>query len=459
MPGISVSKIPIPFNKGGGISWSSYWKTLFLNEYLLDEESGNIIDSISSNDGTAAGSLSSEIAVVNKGRVFNGVDTSISLTATHTFLTTDNITISFWFKPASISSVTYQILDRTTNIGSIVACYMTDKTISFRVRGSNSAGLTTIDYPLAITVPNVWYHIICERNVSADTINLWINGIPKQAATTDATTANIGPLTLKIGAAQNESSRFAGTLDELRIGKTLLSPADKLNLYNYNRNGKGSRFNKGYLVITFDDSVESQYTTAFPLLQAQGVKATFFTQTNVVDMAGRLSWANLIAMYSAGMDLQCHTNTATSLTLLDKAGVIAELQAVNDAFTAHSLPVPLHIAYPQGKVNDDVEGWIRESGLRVSGRGTGPYVPQYPYSNEMRMKSYPTDAIDAAGINTVKGVLDDCKYYKNALIIYSHGVDGGATYITSAALNEIIDYAQSIGVGIITMSELYDLMS
>jgi hypothetical protein len=28
MPGISVSKIPIPFNKGGGISWSSYWATL-----------------------------------------------------------------------------------------------------------------------------------------------------------------------------------------------------------------------------------------------------------------------------------------------------------------------------------------------------------------------------------------------------------------------------------------------
>lgn len=28
MPGISVSKIPIPFNKGGGISWSSYWTAL-----------------------------------------------------------------------------------------------------------------------------------------------------------------------------------------------------------------------------------------------------------------------------------------------------------------------------------------------------------------------------------------------------------------------------------------------
>ena len=33
MPGISVSKIPIPFNKGGGINWSSYWATL--NDLLL----------------------------------------------------------------------------------------------------------------------------------------------------------------------------------------------------------------------------------------------------------------------------------------------------------------------------------------------------------------------------------------------------------------------------------------
>jgi peptidoglycan/xylan/chitin deacetylase (PgdA/CDA1 family) len=445
--------------KKSGINWSSYWKTLFLNEYLLDEESGNIIDSISSNDGTAAGSLSSEIAVVNKGRVFNGVDTSISLTATHTFLTTDNITISFWFKPASISSVTYQILDRTTNIGSIVACYMRNTTISFRVRGSNSAGLTTIDYPLAITVPNVWYHIICERNVSADTINLWINGIPKQAATTDATTANIGPLTLKIGAAQNESTRFAGTLDELRIGKTLLSPADKLNLYNYNRNGKGSRFNKGYLVITFDDSVETQYTNGFPLLQAQGVRATFFTQTNVIGMVGRNTWANLTEMYNAGMDLQCHTHSATSLTLLDEAGVIAELQAVNAAFIANSLPVPLHIGYPQGEVNDTIEGWIRSSGLRLSGRQTGPFVPIYPYTNEMRMMSYPVDSINAAGITAVKAILDNCVYYKNGLIIYAHCVDlGTVNSVSSASLNEIIDYAQSIGVEIVTMSQLHTLM-
>lgn len=443
---------------GGGNPWPSYWKTLFLNEYLLNEESGNIIDSISGNNGTVTGTLLSELAVIDGGRIFDGA-TSVALANTHTFLTTDDITISFWFKPLSITSVIYTIFDRTTNIGSVVTCYMSNTTMSFRIRGSNSAGLTTIDYPLAITVPGVWYHVICERNVATDSINLWINGIPQSAAVTDATTANIGPMTFKIGRAQNNVNSFVGTLDELRIGKTLLSPEDKLNLYNYRRNGRGSRLDKGYLVITFDDSTESQYTTAFPLLQAQGVKATFFTQTNVVDMAGRLSWANLIAMYSAGMDLQCHTNTATSLTLLDKAGVIAELQAVNDAFTAHSLPVPLHIGYPQGAVNDDVEGWIRESGLRVSGRETGPYVPQYPYSNEMRMKSYPTDAIDAAGINTVKGVLDNCKYYKNALIIYSHGVDGGATYISSSALNEIIDYAQSIGVSIITISELYGLMN
>lgn len=441
-----------------GFSWSTYWETLFLNEYLLDEDSGNIVDSISGNNGTVTGTITSELAVVDNGRVFDAAS-SIALTSTHTFLTTDDITISFWFKPVSITSAQYTIFDRTTNIGSIVTCYMANTTMSFRIRGSNSAGLTTIDYPLAITVPGVWYHIICERNVSADTINLWVNGIPKQAATTDATTANIGPMIFKIGRTQNNVNSFNGTLDELRIGKVLLSPADKLNLYNYKRNGKGSRLSDGCLVITFDDSTESQYTAALPLLQAQGVPATFFTQTNVIDMAGRLTWANLATMYAAGMDLQCHTNSATSLTLLDETGVIAELQTVNDAFAAHSLPVPLHIGYPQGAVDDNVEAWIRNSGLRISGRETGPYVPQYPYSNKMRMKSYPTDAIDAAGITKVKGVLDNCKYYKNALIIYAHGVDGGASYISSSALNEIIDYAQSIGVQIVTMSELYELMS
>jgi len=34
MPGISVSKIPIPFNKGGGINWSSYWTKQNIFDFL-----------------------------------------------------------------------------------------------------------------------------------------------------------------------------------------------------------------------------------------------------------------------------------------------------------------------------------------------------------------------------------------------------------------------------------------
>ncbi len=50
MPGISVSKIPIPFNKGGGISWSSYWKTQNVFDFLwMGEVSGNELVDVSGN--------------------------------------------------------------------------------------------------------------------------------------------------------------------------------------------------------------------------------------------------------------------------------------------------------------------------------------------------------------------------------------------------------------------------
>ena len=54
MPGISVSKIPIPFNKGGGISWSSYWATREPSALSLTTVSESRIDATWT-DGAEAG--------------------------------------------------------------------------------------------------------------------------------------------------------------------------------------------------------------------------------------------------------------------------------------------------------------------------------------------------------------------------------------------------------------------
>jgi peptidoglycan/xylan/chitin deacetylase (PgdA/CDA1 family) len=222
----------------------------------------------------------------------------------------------------------------------------------------------------------------------------------------------------------------------------------------------GRRFDNGKLVITFDDVTDSEYLVAFPLLIAQGVQATFVIPTDQVGNSERMTWANLIEMNAAGMDIQCHSKTHTDFTTLTQAQILAELVAVNTAFVSNGLAAPHHLAYPGGAFNDNVVSYILASALRQTARGVNPYTIIYPYSDKLRIGAYGIDNISDANVIALKLIFDAVKYYKSGLILYCHGVSpGGGTYVVSTAhLNELIDYAQSIGIDIVTISSLYALM-
>jgi hypothetical protein len=205
-----------------------------INYFNFDETSGKLLDQIDGNHGTVTGATQGVTGVIRTAYSFDGNNDYIDLTKTHTFQLTDSFTISLLFKPTAINTG-YQMIDRTTNINSIIQIFLTFKDLSFRIRGSNGAGVTTVNYINACTVANVWYHTICERNVITDQINIRVNDIDWITPLTDATTAAIGPFTFRIGVAQNLTTDFNGSMDELRIWKRLLTSEEKTNLYNYYR--------------------------------------------------------------------------------------------------------------------------------------------------------------------------------------------------------------------------------
>src|SRR5215203_1872262 len=55
-----------------------------------------------------------------------------------------------------------------------------------------------------------------------------------------------------------------------------------------------SRKRGRYVLITFDDGYRDNYDVAFPILQSEGVKATFFVATGFID-APRVPWWDEIA--------------------------------------------------------------------------------------------------------------------------------------------------------------------
>jgi peptidoglycan/xylan/chitin deacetylase (PgdA/CDA1 family) len=205
----------------------------------------------------------------------------------------------------------------------------------------------------------------------------------------------------------------------------------------------------GLFIINFDDAGASQYT-AYEDLVTKGEKATFYIIGSYIGNAGALSAAQLQTMSAAGMDIQCHTHDHANLQALSQAQVLAEYTDLNADFAAASLPAPRHTSYPYG-ASVDVETWTAT--LRDTGRSVvvGYVIPSSP---KFGLKTY------SAGWDTdydvLKAAMLVAQINKHGMMLYSHGIGGSS--IPRASFNDLIDYAQSIGMDIITVSELYALM-
>ena len=239
--------------------------------------------------------------------------------------------------------------------------------------------------------------------------------------------------------------------------------ANERTIYNklddyYGIGDRDDPFDNGKLVITFDDGMETQFSAAYPILVSEGVKATFYLISGAVGTATYMTWANALTMHNAGMDMECHSQAGTNLGILTEAQIITSLGNLNDAFTANGLPEPEHIAYPLGGVNCKVKRAI--AGLRKSGRTI--FAGNIRKNTErLAMPSSLIDNIDDAGLVTLKGLMDTAQANKEGMTLFSHSVTAGGAVgsISSAHFTEVIQYAKSIGMDIITIKELYALMN
>lgn len=70
------------------------------------------------------------------------------------------------------------------------------------------------------------------------------------------------------------------------------------------------RGNRGKVILTFDDGVENQYTTALPMLEERGWAGVAAVIRDSLNVPGRLSMSQLREMRDAGWDISAHGGTA-----------------------------------------------------------------------------------------------------------------------------------------------------
>jgi peptidoglycan/xylan/chitin deacetylase (PgdA/CDA1 family) len=120
----------------------------------------------------------------------------------------------------------------------------------------------------------------------------------------------------------------------------------------------------GAVTIGFDDGRETQFTVAFPLLNAKGIKGTFFITTQ--DMP--VSWENWRQVAAQGHEIASHTVTHAYLLTLTDSELRYELsesqRAINENIPSQSC---ISFAYPGNDNNAHIQAVASE--YYVSARG------------------------------------------------------------------------------------------
>ena len=118
-----------------------------------------------------------------------------------------------------------------------------------------------------------------------------------------------------------------------------------------------STSNNKLVIINFDDSHESDYTYAKPILDKYGFKATFFEVCNWVDAGYHdqdisTTWQQISALQQDGMDIEAHTMNHPILNGLSQSDLDYEIGQSKQCLENHGFN-PTIFAYPNGRGSDN----------------------------------------------------------------------------------------------------------
>ena len=115
--------------------------------------------------------------------------------------------------------------------------------------------------------------------------------------------------------------------------------------------------NSKFVIINFDDSHQSDYTYAKPILDKYGFKATFFEVCNWIETGYHdkdisTTWQQIAALQQDGMDIEAHTMTHPDLNYRSQADLDYEIGQSKQCLENHGFN-PTIFAYPNGEGSDN----------------------------------------------------------------------------------------------------------
>ena len=108
--------------------------------------------------------------------------------------------------------------------------------------------------------------------------------------------------------------------------------------------------NSKIVMMTFGDTLKSQYITAKPILDKYGFKASFFITCGWVGLENenRMTWQDISALQNDGQDIESKTMTHRDLSNLSATDLNFEVAQSKKCLLDHGINSTIFVAAPHG---------------------------------------------------------------------------------------------------------------
>ena len=181
------------------------------------------------------------------------------------------------------------------------------------------------------------------------------------------------------------------------------------------------------IAITVDDAYQSFYELGLPIFEKNNIPVTLFLNTENVGGSNYMSWPQLIDSIKRGVDIQNHTHSHSSLSLLSKEEIINEIEKSQKIILDNLEIEPNLFAYPFGENSALAQEIISEYFDAAFGQHSGAFSIDQKYY------------IPRFSLNENYGSLDRIRDASNALPFSNATLQPTNPYMSPASRRFVLD--------------------